>query len=1304
MNRWQRRLIRFLGWWIAAFASFVAVVLLAVSVYLVFFDYSETLRLKLETELSRLAGTPATIGSIDLNLTGYAFELNDISVAGADGAEPMLTVERVWGRLRFSEVAQLRLHWTELVVQGLSVHLVEGAEGGFRFPRDVTATPALAGAGMAFSADRVALENAELVLSNEKIPWQLEASNLGIELTRERGDAYKGSVSFEDGALVIKDRARVEGSVSAEIELSGGELFVHEARGQSELGSMSVRGKLGLAGGVHGRFDVEAEGDVARTANSLLGLELEAGTLTGTMEFSGSLSVTPETKQLDGTVVWPGGQVRGIPVSNWSGEVFWDRQLLQVRAGRGELASGRARLELHQALPVTEHEAALEVDVVGASLGDIFSGIRVAESPLESSLSGKASLSFSAVSPSRLSGTFELAGARPMVADPLEEGIDFKASGRVSDGDIELESMQFETATMSGSMSGLYPREGSADLLVDVTSDDLARTDELSQWLRRLLRSVDEPDPEAWGIAGRGRARGRLTERLPHPRFEGELTASVIVFDRLRFEEMETRAVLSQGALRFEDLLAHRGDGVVAGAGTLSFEGPIGTRDFDLNLRVSAWPIADLMTLIDGPVTSDGHASGDIDVRRSAGQLDGESTFEAAQLVFLGQPFDRAETHATFRGTNITLERAALFRGDASIRGALELDIQTGAVQGELSTKDFPLDDGSAAGFTVTGRLDASVALAGHVDAPVVEVDAQCRDLTLGGTRIGDATISAGVENERLELGIRLGSELALDAIGSLRGALPLSGTLRFDELDAGPWFARVSKSFSEVTNILTTGSANFEVEVLGEGTLIADATLARVVVETDRVRLESLAPAQVRFQDGMLHIPTLSLAEGDSRLGIGGQVNFESKSLNLAIEGNVALDVIETFYPDVAATGSLDLAARVSGSWDAPSLSGRADVDGSSVRLEGFPQAVGGLRGRLVFDNRTIRIPELEGVFGSGPVSFSGAVSLEGLTAGSLDLAAKGTGMRLRYPEGLVATFDADLALLGNREEQVLSGQVTLTDAVWTREYDLVSGILTDSQGAGLFDDLAEDELFENLRFDVAIVAPQSLRLRNTLAEIDGSAELELRGSVAEPVLLGTTEAERGEVYFLGQRYDITAGKVDFVDPNKIEPFIELTAETRVRSYRVELRLTGTTDRFFPELSSDPPLRTVDILRLLSGANERDILIGTEEEEIAGMGVASLLTERLSQELGRRAERLFGLDRFSIDPFLVGQIANPTARVSLGKQITRDLSINYSTNLNSTTEAIVLIEYTPEGNMSWILSRDEEGDVGIDVKFRKSF
>ena len=70
-----------------------------------------------------------------------------------------------------------------------------------------------------------------------------------------------------------------------------------------------------------------------------------------------------------------------------------------------------------------------------------------------------------------------------------------------------------------------------------------------------------------------------------------------------------------------------------------------------------------------------------------------------------------------------------------------------------------------------------------------------------------------------------------------------------------------------------------------------------------------------------------------------------------------------------------------------------------------------------------------------------------------------------------------------------------------------------------------------------------------------------------------------------------------------------------------------------------------------------------------------------------------------------MGRFANPVARVSIGKQISRDLAINYSTAFGETTESIVVvIEYTPEGPVSWILSRDETGALAVDMKFRKSF
>jgi translocation and assembly module TamB len=307
------------------------------------------------------------------------------------------------------------------------------------------------------------------------------------------------------------------------------------------------------------------------------------------------------------------------------------------------------------------------------------------------------------------------------------------------------------------------------------------------------------------------------------------------------------------------------------------------------------------------------------------------------------------------------------------------------------------------------------------------------------------------------------------------------------------------------------------------------------------------------------------------------------------------------------------------------------------------------------------------------------------------------------------VAVLDADLQMSGTPQSQILSGRIDVDDATWTREYDLATGILVsrDKDALDLLEGVVDEQSpLADLRFDVEIVVPGTLRVRNSRASVDARAELQLRGTFTHPALLGRSEALRGELFLLGQRYQLVSGRVEFVDPSTVKPFFDLVAESRVRSYRVELRLTGTPERFFPELSSDPPLRTVEILRLLAGASERDIFIpiGSEEEEIAGLGVASLLTERLTQEVGRRAERLFGLDRFSIDPFLVGQFTNPTARVSIGKQIYRDLSVSYSTNLNAATETLILIEYTPEGPISWIISRDEEGAYGVDLRFRKSF
>jgi translocation and assembly module TamB len=247
-------------------------------------------------------------------------------------------------------------------------------------------------------------------------------------------------------------------------------------------------------------------------------------------------------------------------------------------------------------------------------------------------------------------------------------------------------------------------------------------------------------------------------------------------------------------------------------------------------------------------------------------------------------------------------------------------------------------------------------------------------------------------------------------------------------------------------------------------------------------------------------------------------------------------------------------------------------------------------------------------------------------------------------------------------------------------------------------------------MRYDVRVSAPGTLRIDNNLASLDARAELTLQGSYGNPVLVGRAAIERGRVYFQGNTYQVRRGTLDFADPQRIDPLFDIEAETRIRSYRVTLKVNGTLTRVYPTLTSDPPLSAVQILSLLAGADEATVsnLSTTQGDQarLAATGAATLAAGRIAEEVGleRGAERLFGLNRFSIDPSVVrGGVSNPTARLSVGKRITPDLSVLYSIDLRGVEDRVLSVEYTVSDRLSVLLTQAEPGGLGFDVLFRQA-
>jgi translocation and assembly module TamB len=64
----------------------------------------------------------------------------------------------------------------------------------------------------------------------------------------------------------------------------------------------------------------------------------------------------------------------------------------------------------------------------------------------------------------------------------------------------------------------------------------------------------------------------------------------------------------------------------------------------------------------------------------------------------------------------------------------------------------------------------------------------------------------------------------------------------------------------------------------------------------------------------------------------------------------------------------------------------------------------------------------------------------------------------------------------------------------------------------------------------------------------------------------------------------------------------------------------------------------------------------------------------------------------------------NAAARVTVEQQVTRDLTVTYVSNVGSTQQQVIQVEYNINRNMSIVALRDYNGTFGIDIKIKKHF
>ena len=460
-------------------------------------------------------------------------------------------------------------------------------------------------------------------------------------------------------------------------------------------------------------------------------------------------------------------------------------------------------------------------------------------------------------------------------------------------------------------------------------------------------------------------------------------------------------------------------------------------------------------------------------------------------------------------------------------------------------------------------------------------------------------------------------------------------------------------------------------------------------------------------------------------RLTLTAPINLQGPGTDVDVDGFFDLGPFR-FDATLLGRANVDPLNRVTGNWG---VAGRAELD---VRVAGDPpelsyfgtvkltnglvnapilQPVESINATLTLDDRLVRIEEFVGVLGgshargAGNVAGTGEIQLVDNVPYRFVLNTHLDEAELRLEPGVRVTLTADLLHDGTIESSMLSGTAFVSAGEYTKRWN-GDGELLALTGSGTPG--VNHELATTVNLDIDVRAPGDLRILNNIADVEFGADLQVRGTLDAPVLLGRATVIDGNVTLRDHRYRLLHGTVEFQNPLQTETNLDFLAETSIRQYVVTVGVTGSADRgdIQASFSSSPPLSDLQLIELLTIGNTPDETRLPDSETIGAVGAqaTSFLAQQYLNQVERGAQRVFGVDRFRVEPAITAGSGDPTARVTLGKQVTPELWVSWTSVLGTTEEQLVTIEYQLSRNVRITATREEDGSFGFDVRFDHRF
>jgi translocation and assembly module TamB len=1279
---------------------------------------------KIVEKASAATGGRVEISDFQVHWSRLGVDLDHIVLHGSESAArpPLLEVDHLLVGLKIISLWSRKINLNEIVVDHPSIHFTVDTNGRTNLPHP----PSAGGSGASTSIfdlaiGRFVVNRGELVYNDRRVPLEGEVQDLQakVDLNTFKTE-YNGELGYRDGRLQIGSFDPIVHSLQVQFGATPAGLTINALDLRSGSSSASLQGRIQdyanplIDGTYHGDIFTRDLGQILKISSMPVGQVSVKGTVRyqNRENRPGLDNLATEGDFRSATVAlnFPPAHanIRGV-----TGKFNLHDGTLEVKNVNGALLGGNASGSLTMTHLDDQPMAKVAAELRGISLGAASAALNsqaLQRTAISGDLNGK------------LDGSWEGAGnkfrmhadATIAAATGSSTGAGVQAGSIPLQGDLHvtydnptetltLRASKLQAPHTSITLDGTAGKQSS--LALQMQSDDLREVDRLALIAWRAFASGSNPQSapiEPLGLGGSGSFIGQLHGSAGEFQLEGQLSSNHFQYHDATLNLLEASLAVGPSHIRVSQARLRPAEG-----GQIDFDGAADLTDWafkpqnsmQIDLNASSVPVGVIERAANLHYPVSGTLAGTASLQGTLSGMKGQGTVALTQGIAREQPFQNL--NAQFQVNGVALHASLQLSTPAGAgSGEVSYDYSSQAYDAQLSLPNLQVEKLQAIQkreFPISGALNASVQGKGTLKQPQLTATIDAPNLTIGRQSLNGLQLRVGVANQRASIVVEStasGASIKGNGTVTLHGNYPIEASLDMKNISLGAELG----DFDTQIPPEVSGQAQLHATLRGplreRNLLEGEITVPKLNLNYATLQIGNVAPIHAVYRGGVVSLDQCELKGTGTDLQLRAALPLgREQNLQALANGDVDLQLIQLFASRWNGSGQVHLEMNASGTRAHPDVNGTIRLVKAAFQSPDSPIGAENVNGVIALKNGRVEIQSFKGEAGGGTVTAQGFATYQPGVQYNVSLVAK--SVRLRYPVGTRTILDGNLMLTGTKDSGILSGQLLVDRLSLTKDFDLSTfadqfgTISTPSSGPSLA---------RNIKVNVSLKSAREMALASSKLSVQGSVDLMVRGTAAEPVLLGRTDITGGEIFFGGNRYTVESGVVQFVNPVRTEPVVNILVTTTVDQFNLSMNFVGPLDRLRTTYTSDPPLAPVDIINLIATGQP------TEAASTGQTSPESVIAGQLTSQFSSRVEKLAGVSSLTIDPQVGGAQGNGGGRLVVQQRVTKNLYFTFSTDLTTSTGQIVQVEYQVSKRYALSTTRDQNGGYTLQVKIHKRF